>query len=140
MTVFLYRTLCLGFLLMTAGTILGAWWAGEAWGRYWGWDPKEVWSLICIFGYGILLHGRLAGFWGAFGLAVGSVVAWCLVGMTYYGVNFVLGTGLHSYGFGDGGVQFAAGYLVVEALVVAASLYGKYGQESRCLRQSSGKC
>ncbi|MBI2192648.1 MAG: cytochrome c biogenesis protein CcsA [Planctomycetes bacterium] len=129
MTLFLYRSLQLGFLLITAGTILGAWWAGEAWGRYWGWDPKETWALICILGYGILLHGRMAGFWGPFGTAVGSVIAWSLVGMCYYGVNFVLGAGLHSYGFGDGGIQFAIGYLVVETLIVAASFYGRYGRK-----------
>lgn len=126
MTLFLYRTIQLGFLLITTGTILGAWWAGEAWDRYWGWDPKETWAFICILGYGILLHGRMAGFWGPFGTAIGSVIAWSLVGMCYYGVNFVLGAGLHSYGFGDGGIQFAIGYLVVETLIVAAAFYGKY--------------
>ena len=130
MTKFLYRTLQLGFLLITAGTILGAWWAGEAWGRYWGWDPKETWALICILGYGILLHGRFANFWGPFGTAVGSVIAWSLVGMCYYGVNFVLGAGLHSYGFGDGGIQFAIGYLIVESIIVAASFFGRYFRPS----------
>ncbi|MDP6112735.1 MAG: cytochrome c biogenesis protein CcsA [Planctomycetota bacterium] len=125
MTVFLYRTVCLGFLLMTAGTVLGAWWAGEAWGRYWGWDPKETWSLICILGYGILLHGRVANYWGAFGTAIGSVIAWSLVGMCYYGVNFLLSAGLHSYGFGDGGIQYAIGYVVVEAIIIGAAVVKK---------------
>ncbi|MDA0841824.1 MAG: cytochrome c biogenesis protein CcsA [Planctomycetota bacterium] len=134
MTVFLYRSLCLGFLLMTAGTILGAWWAGEAWGRYWGWDPKEVWALICILGYGILLHGRVANFWGAFGTAIGSVVAWSLVGMCYYGVNFVLAAGLHSYGFGDGGIQYAIGYVAVEAIIVLAAVFKKM-QEPKNIRK-----
>ena len=135
MTLFLYRTLCLGFLLMTVGTILGAWWAGDAWGRYWGWDPKETWSLICILGYGILLHGRIAGFWGPYGLAVGTVVAYALVGMCYYGVNFILGTGLHTYGFGDGGLQVAIGYVAVEAALVAATCYGRYVREPARQRQ-----
>ena len=115
----------LGFLLMTAGTVLGAWWAGEAWGRYWGWDPKETWSLICILGYGILLHGRVANYWGAFGTAIGSVIAWSLVGMCYYGVNFLLSAGLHSYGFGDGGIQYAIGYVVVEAIIIGAAVVKK---------------
>jgi len=138
MTLFLYRALCLGFLLMTVGTILGAWWAGDAWGRYWGWDPKETWSLICILGYGILLHGRIAGFWGPYGLAVGTVIAYALVGMCYYGVNFILGTGLHTYGFGDGGIQFATGYAAVEAAVVAAACYGRYVRQPARERQIGG--
>ena len=99
----LYRVLQLGVLLLAAGTILGGVWANYSWGRFWGWDPKETWALITLLCYIVVLHGRLAGWWGQFGLAVAasSVSSPCV--MAWYGVNFVLGNGLHSYGFGIGG-------------------------------------
>ncbi len=53
-----YRTLTLGLYLLTIGTFLGAVWANESWGRYWGWDPKETWSLITIIIYSIVIHSR----------------------------------------------------------------------------------
>ena len=60
-------------LLLAAGTILGALWADVAWGRFWGWDAKEVWALISLLVYLAFLHGRYAGWIGNFGLAAGSV-------------------------------------------------------------------
>jgi hypothetical protein len=98
----LYRVLQLGVLLLAAGTILGGVWANYSWGRFWGWDPKETWALIALLCYILALHGRLAGWWTQFGLAVASVVCFLAVLMAWYGVNFVLGKGLHSYGFGIG--------------------------------------
>src|SRR5881275_1316863 len=68
-----------------------------------GADPKETWALIALLCYILALHGRLAGWWTQFGLAVASVVCFLAVLMAWYGVNFVLGKGLHSYGFGIGG-------------------------------------
>ena len=96
----LYRVLQLGVLLLAAGTILGGVWANYSWGRFWGWDPKETWALIALLCYILTLHGRLAGWWTEFGLVVASVVCFLAVLMAWYGVNFVLGKGLHSYGFG----------------------------------------
>ena len=61
-------------LLLAAGTITGAIWADYAWGRYWGWDKKEVWALVSLLVYLAVLHGRWAGWAGNFGLAVGSVL------------------------------------------------------------------
>ena len=55
--------------------------------------------------------------------------------MCYYGVNFILGTGLHTYGFGDGGLQVAIGYVAVEAALVAATCYGRYVREPARQRQ-----
>ena len=93
-------------LLLIAGTILGALWADFAWGRFWGWDAKEVWSLITILAYLIILHGRYAGWAGNFGLAAGSVLGLTSIAMAWYGVNFVLSSGLHSYGGGGSGGQW----------------------------------
>jgi ABC-type transport system involved in cytochrome c biogenesis permease subunit len=102
---FIYRTMQVGVLLIAAGTILGGVWADYSWGRFWGWDPKEVWALITLLVYLIPLHGRFAGWVSTFGLVVASVVCFLSVVMAWYGVNFVLGVGLHSYGFVEGGSQ-----------------------------------
>ncbi len=102
---FIYRAMQVGVLLIAAGTILGGVWADASWGRFWGWDPKEVWALITLLVYLVPLHGRFAGWVNTFGLAVSSVVCFLSVVMAWYGVNFVLGVGLHSYGFTEGGSQ-----------------------------------
>ena len=94
-------------------------WANYSWGRFWGWDPKEVWALIALLGYLALLHGRYAGWVGGFGLAAGSIVAFMGVIMAWYGVNFILGVGLHSYGFGTGGLGYMAAYVSSEFILVA---------------------
>ena len=119
---YLYRTLQVGVLLLAIGTILGGVWANYSWGRFWDWDPKETWALITLLGYLFLLHGRIAGKWGGFGLAVGSVVCFLCVLMAWYGVNFVLGVGLHSYGFGSGGFGYAAAFVAVELVFVAIAV------------------
>jgi len=98
-----YRAILVAVLLLIAGTILGALWADVAWGRFWGWDAKEVWSLISILAYMIILHGRYAGWAGNFGMAVGAVLGMTSILMAWYGVNFLLPGGLHSYGSGTGG-------------------------------------
>ncbi|MBI4716989.1 MAG: cytochrome c biogenesis protein CcsA [Planctomycetes bacterium] len=142
-----------GSILLAAGIITGSMWAAASWGRYWGWDPKEVWSLVALLGYLTILHVRVdrlrppawaiaagvaltvALMWlaapkigllsgarlpaaaatvlamvvlvaarGRFATAVKSILCFWLIIMTYVGVNYVLGTGLHSYGFGTGAV------------------------------------
>jgi cytochrome c-type biogenesis protein CcsB len=116
---FIYRAMQIGVLLLATGTILGGVWANYSWGRFWGWDPKETWALVTLLCYLALLHGRLAGWWKGFGLAVGSVVCFLSVMMSWYGVNFVLGKGLHSYGFGTGGFSYVACFAVFEVIFVA---------------------
>ena len=102
---FVYRAMQVGVLLIAAGTILGGVWADYSWGRFWGWDPKEVWALITLLVYLVPLHGRFAGWVSTFGLVAASVGCFLSVIMAWYGVNFVLGVGLHSYGFTEGGSQ-----------------------------------
>ncbi|MCG8361745.1 MAG: cytochrome c biogenesis protein CcsA [Pseudanabaenales cyanobacterium] len=109
---FNYRVLQVGVLLLTAGIILGGIWAHFSWGRFWGWDPKETWALIALLCYIAPLHGRLVGWIGDFGVNVASIVSFNAVLMAWYGVNFVLGTGLHSYGFGAGGSELMIGGIV----------------------------
>lgn len=140
-----------GAILLLAGIATGSMWAASSWGRYWGWDPKEVWSLVALLAYLTILHVRvdrqampgwargvgamllaavlvliarqlapltpakvaaLAGAAGVivffvtvrgeFATALKSVLAFWTIIMTYLGVNYVLGIGLHSYGFGTG--------------------------------------
>ncbi len=142
-----------GSILLLIGIVTGSMWAASSWGRYWGWDPKEVWSLVAFLGYITILHVRIdheviprwvygIGFLlfvtvfalaisrigspsglkllaytaaacalgifvfthGAFATATKSIMAFWLIIMTYVGVNYVLGIGLHSYGFGTGAV------------------------------------
>jgi ABC-type transport system involved in cytochrome c biogenesis permease subunit len=114
----LYGMVLVGCVLITAGIIFGAIWANKSWGRYWGWDPKETWSLITLLGYMAVLHGRRVNWFGAFGMAAASIICFQLVIMTYYGVNFVLGRGLHSYGFSSGGQIWVGLYVLAETIFV----------------------
>ena len=85
-----------GFLFLSIGIITGAVWANSAWGRYWGWDPKETWSLITWFIYATLLHARLMRGWKGRKIAYLSIGGFIAVLFTYFGVNLL--PGLHSYG------------------------------------------
>lgn len=182
-----YWYIHVGSILLTAGIFTGSMWAASSWGRYWGWDPKEVWSLVALLGYLTILHVRVSperipawAYVAAAGLAVGvftivlmhlwpplpagglalaatlgavvaivltvvgaaaymvlarglfatavkSIVCFWLVIMTYLGVNYVLGTGLHSYGFGTGAVvryMFITGIIDLLLIAVFGAVYG----------------
>ena len=94
----MHRTVLVGFLLLTLGIISGSAWAYNAWGRYWGWDPKEVWSLITWFVYAIFLHARITKGWSGKRLAWISIVGFIFVLFTFLGVNYLpIFKGLHSY-------------------------------------------
>lgn len=91
----------LGLILLLVGNFLGAIWANESWGRYWGWDPKETWALISIGIYAIVLHLRFLGIKNLpFVFASASVLAFYSILMTYFGVNYYL-SGMHSYAAGE---------------------------------------
>jgi cytochrome c-type biogenesis protein CcsB len=92
-----YRTILIGFVMLSAGIITGAIWAHSAWGAYWSWDPKETWSLITWLVYATLLHARLMRGWEGKRIAILSIIGFACVIFTYFGVNFLL-SGLHSYG------------------------------------------
>ncbi len=91
-----HQMVVFGFLFLSAGIITGAVWANSAWGRYWGWDPKETWSLITWFIYATLLHARFMRGWQGRRIAVLSIFGFFAVLFTYFGVNLL--PGLHSYG------------------------------------------
>lgn len=123
---FIYKSMQVAVLLLAAGTILGGLWADVSWGRFWGWDSKEVWALISLLIYLAVLHGRYAGWFGNFGLAVGSVVGVTAIVMAWYGVNFWLGSGLHSYGEGAGGGGYVLAGVAVNWLFVALAAMRYY--------------
>lgn len=91
-----HRMILLGFLFLSLGIITGAVWANSAWGRYWGWDPKETWSLITWFIYATLIHTRMVRGWSGKKTAILSIIGFSAVMFTYFGVNLL--PGLHSYG------------------------------------------
>ncbi|NQW44239.1 MAG: cytochrome c biogenesis protein CcsA, partial [Deltaproteobacteria bacterium] len=115
---YMYRAMQIGVVLLAAGTILGGVWADYSWGRFWGWDPKEVWALIALLLYLAVLHGRFSGWLRGFGFAATTVVSFLGVLMAWYGVNFVLGVGLHSYGFGSGGMGWVMSYVGIQVAFI----------------------
>jgi len=115
----IYRVMQIGVILLTAGTILGGVWAADSWGRFWGWDPKETWSLISIIVYFALLHARYVKWIQDFGLAVSAIVGFLAIVWTFYGVNYVMASGLHSYGFGSGGERWVAIWAIAEIIFIA---------------------
>jgi cytochrome c-type biogenesis protein CcsB len=127
LTIINYKTLTLGLYLLTIGTFLGAVWANESWGRYWGWDPKETWSLITIIVYSFVIHSRMIpGMKDIYTFNLLSLFAFSSVLMTYFGVNYYL-SGLHSYAGGDSVPIPVFVYVAVIVLVSLAVLaYVKY--------------
>ena len=91
-----YRTTIFGFPVFGFGVIFGAIWAEQAWGRYWGWDPKETWSFITWVVYAMFLHARATAGWRGRRAATLSPIAFGCLMVDYYVVNTVI-TGLHSY-------------------------------------------
>ncbi len=97
------QTLYGGTALLLSGTILGGIWAAQSWGRFWDWDPKESWAFISLCVYLLFIHAYRFSRLSSFGLSIGAVLGALTISFTWYGVNYLLGTGLHSYGFGEGG-------------------------------------
>jgi ABC-type transport system involved in cytochrome c biogenesis permease subunit len=170
-----YRYIHVGAFLLLIGIVTGSMWAASSWGRYWGWDPKEVWSLIAFLAYLTILHVRVSrervpqwAYWTAVVLAIAlfvivvpklapltglkvlalvsaavtmvifalargpmatalkSILGFWLIIMTYVGVNYVLGIGLHSYGFGTGAVVhylFLFGSIDLVLVLLCAAVY-----------------
>jgi len=92
-----YKSIMIGFPLLTLGIITGAAWANYAWGTYWSWDPKETWSLIVWFVYAAFLHARFTRGWVGRRAAWLSIIGFAATIFCYLGVNLLL-SGLHSYG------------------------------------------
>jgi len=122
-----YGMVCFTLLLSLVGTILGGIWANESWGRFWGWDPKENGALMIVLWTLFILHARFAGWVREWGIHLCSVLMTAIVTFSWWGVN-MLGEGLHSYGFTEGGniVMWFYGFeLLVFALGLGLSINEK---------------
>jgi len=122
--------LTVGVFLAAVGTFLGGIWANESWGKYWGWDAKETWALVIVITYTIVLHLRfISKAKGEYIFNIGSVLGYASVLMTFFGVNYYLSKGLHSYASGDTPVfpiWAWVGIFAVIMLLIASGVKQKY--------------
>ncbi len=115
-------TLIVGLFMLTIGTFLGGVWANESWGRYWSWDPKEVWALISMMVYIFILHMRMVpGLQSRFAFNFASMISIATLIMTYFGVNYYL-SGMHSYATGDP-VPFPSWGIVAIVFIAIFSIF-----------------
>jgi cytochrome c-type biogenesis protein CcsB len=128
--------LILGLYFLTIGTLLGAVWANESWGRYWGWDPKETWSLVTILVYTFILHMRhIPGLNNEYAFNLIALVGFGSVLMTYFGVNYYL-TGLHSYAEGNPVPVPTFTYIILLTIFLLAVF--AYANERKLKPQTTG--
>lgn len=126
------QTMYLGMFLLIPGTILGGVWAAESWGRFWDWDPKESWAFISICVYLLVIHAYRFNRIGSDGLAIGGILGLQAIIFTWYGVNYILGTGLHTYGFGSGGELFYyLGFMLEIAFIVGFLLKNRLNSDQK---------
>ena len=97
----IYISIYAGLIFLTIGTFLGGIWANESWGRYWSWDPKETWSLITIIAYAVIIHLKITTKVNDLMFSILAFFSFFFILMTYFGVNFYIAQGLHSYGRGE---------------------------------------
>lgn len=114
--------LWIGLIFLISGTILGGVWAAESWGRFWDWDPKESFAFITIILYLIIIHAYKYRLIGSYGLSFCSILGLIATIFTWYGVNYILATGLHSYGFGCHNNRYFWSLLIAEGLILSVSL------------------
>ncbi|MES2525731.1 MAG: cytochrome c biogenesis protein CcsA [Bdellovibrionota bacterium] len=113
-----YTCIKFGVVLLAGGVILGGVWADYSWGRFWGWDPKETWSLIVLLVYMAILHGK-GTTWVPPKRFIPLVAgAFMSVMMAWFGVNYILASGLHSYGFSEGGAIFLGSFFITQIAVL----------------------
>lgn len=128
----LVQSLYCGLALLIPGTILGGVWAAQSWGRFWDWDPKESWAFISACAYLVVVHLYRFNLIGIKGLCVGAIVGLGFISFTWYGVNYILGTGLHTYGFGSGSHLGYFLYLGFEALFLLVIIFLLKNERNAC--------
>lgn len=137
---YILQMLRISVLLLALGTILGARWADYSWGRFWGWDPKEVWALITLLTLAIILHGRIARLYGVFGTIVGASLGSIAVIMTWYGINFVFKAGLHAYAgeTNTGATFFLLAFIALNLLWLLAAVF-RYNAETYAIQEETAE-
>src|SRR5690606_38352780 len=121
----IYTCLKCGTVMLAAGIILGGVWADYSWGRFWGWDPKETWSLIVLCLYMAILHGRYTAWIPPKRFATLVAGAFMSVMMAWFGVNYILASGLHSYGFSEGGAVFLGSFFLIQTALLIITGFEK---------------
>jgi ABC-type transport system involved in cytochrome c biogenesis permease subunit len=116
-----YTCIKFGVVLLSAGVILGGVWADYSWGRFWGWDPKETWSLIVLLVYMAILHGKGTAWIPPKRFIPLVAGAFMSVMMAWFGVNYILATGLHSYGFSEGGAIFLGSFFLMQIAILVVT-------------------
>lgn len=114
----IYSTVKIGVIFLVIGIVTGAIWADYSWGRFWGWDPKETWALIVLLLYMAILHGKYTAWISKTRFIPLVALAFLFVMMAWFGVNYLLATGLHSYGFSQGGALFLGLFFIAQIVVV----------------------
>lgn len=114
----IYTCIKVGVVLLSAGIILGGVWADYSWGRFWGWDPKETWSLIVLLFYMAIMHGKYTSWITTHRFVLLGAAGFMTVMMAWFGVNYILASGLHSYGFSEGGALFLATFFIVQLIII----------------------
>lgn len=128
----IYTCMKYGTTLLAAGVILGGVWADYSWGRFWGWDPKETWSLIVLLVYMAILHGKYTSWIPPKRFVPLVAGAFMSVMMAWFGVNYILASGLHSYGFSEGGAIFLGTFFLTQILVlIVTTVKGKASEENQ---------
>ena len=125
----IYTCIKFGVVLLAAGVILGGVWADYSWGRFWGWDPKETWSLIVLLVYMAILHGKYTSWIPPKRFVPLVAGAFMTVMMAWFGVNYILASGLHSYGFSEGGAIFLGSFFLIQILILIGCTV-RLGQQS----------
>lgn len=121
----IYTCVIVGTIMLAAGIILGGIWADYSWGRFWGWDPKETWSLIVLLLYMALLHGRGTTWIKPHTFVIACAAGFMSVMMAWFGVNYILAAGLHSYGFSEGGAIFLGSFFLIQTIFILITFKNK---------------
>lgn len=121
----IYTCIKFGVVLLAAGVILGGVWADYSWGRFWGWDPKETWSLIVLLVYMAILHGKYTSWIPPHRFVALVAGAFMSVMMAWFGVNYILASGLHSYGFSEGGAVFLGSFFAIQIAILVVGTIKK---------------
>ncbi len=114
----IYTCMKVGVVLLSAGIILGGVWADYSWGRFWGWDPKETWSLIVFLFYIAIMHGKYSNWIDTHRFVLLASGGFMTVMMAWFGVNYILASGLHSYGFSEGGAIFLGTFFIIQTILL----------------------
>ncbi|MBF0205517.1 MAG: cytochrome c biogenesis protein CcsA [Oligoflexia bacterium] len=121
-------TIKIGTIFLLVGIVTGAIWADYTWGRFWSWDPKETWALIVLLVYMGIIHCKYTMKGGLSETIFIALVASAFLSVivAWFGVNYILNSGLHSYGFSSGGTAFVILFFMAQLIITFSYLFFCY--------------